>query len=69
MKASIKGFLISFPVEIVVYMLSFGIGVGTIPWLLVGELCPIEVWKNVTCVHANKIFSHFITPVLNILIS
>lgn len=26
--------------EIVLYMLAFGIGVGTVPWLLLGELCP-----------------------------
>ena len=37
-----------FPVvEIVAYILSFGIGVGTIPWLLLGELCPAKV-KGVT---------------------
>jgi hypothetical protein len=24
-------------------MLSYGMGVGTVPWLLIGELCPIEV--------------------------
>jgi hypothetical protein len=36
--------LFIFPVEIVVYMLTFGIGVGTVPWLLLGELCPIEVF-------------------------
>ena len=28
---------------IVIYMLGFGIGVGTVPWLLLGELCPSEV--------------------------
>ena len=35
--------LISISVEIVIFMLTYGLGVGTIPWLLVGELCPIEV--------------------------
>ena len=30
-------------VEIVAYMLSNGIGVGTVPWLLLGELCPAKV--------------------------
>lgn len=30
-------------VEIVAYMLSNGIGVGTVPWLLLGELCPARV--------------------------
>ena len=28
---------------IVIYMLGFGAGVGTVPWLLLGELCPSEV--------------------------
>ncbi len=28
---------------VVLYMLSFGIGVGTVPWLLLGELCPSKV--------------------------
>ena len=30
-------------VLIVIYMLGFGAGVGTVPWLLLGELCPSEV--------------------------
>eukprot|EP00095_Tigriopus_kingsejongensis_P012514 maker-scaffold455_size166772-snap-gene-0.29 protein:Tk12514 transcript:maker-scaffold455_size166772-snap-gene-0.29-mRNA-1 annotation:"hypothetical protein BRAFLDRAFT_82927" len=30
-------------VEIVFYMLAFGIGVGTVPWLLLGELCPPSI--------------------------
>ena len=30
-------------VLIVIYMLGFGAGVGTVPWLLLGELCPAEV--------------------------
>ena len=30
-------------VEIVAYMLAFGLGVGTVPWLLLGELCPAKV--------------------------
>ena len=30
-------------VEVVFYMLSYGLGVGTIPWLLLGELCPARV--------------------------
>jgi hypothetical protein len=30
-------------VEIVAYMLAFGVGVGTVPWLLLGELCPVQV--------------------------
>ena len=34
-------------VEIVAYMLAFGIGVGTVPWLLLGELCPVQV-KGIT---------------------
>ena len=29
--------------EIVAYMLSNGVGVGTVPWLLLGELCPARV--------------------------
>jgi len=29
--------------EIVCYMMAFGIGVGTVPWLLLGELCPVQV--------------------------
>lgn len=24
-------------------MLSYGLGVGTVPWLLLGELCPTKV--------------------------
>jgi hypothetical protein len=32
-----------FLVEIVVYMLAFGLGVGLVPWLLLGELCPAQV--------------------------
>ena len=32
-----------FSVEIVIYMLSYGMGVGIVPWLLIGELCPMEV--------------------------
>ena len=31
---------------IVIYMLGFGMGVGTVPWLLLGELCPSEVKGN-----------------------
>jgi hypothetical protein len=47
-------------VEIVVYMLSFGFGVGTVPWLLLGELCPARV-KGLTsamtvCVAYTTIF-------------
>ena len=34
---------LTFSVEIVAYMLAFGIGVGLVPWLLLGELCPAEV--------------------------
>ena len=30
-------------VEIIAYMLSNGAGVGTVPWLLLGELCPARV--------------------------
>ena len=30
-------------VEIIAYMLSNGVGVGTVPWLLLGELCPARV--------------------------
>jgi hypothetical protein len=40
---SIFKFLDVFKVEIVAYMLTFGVGVGTVPWLLLGELCPIQV--------------------------
>ena len=29
--------------EIVAYMLSNGVGMGTVPWLLLGELCPARV--------------------------
>ena len=28
---------------IVIYMLAFGLGLGTVPWLLLGELCPSQV--------------------------
>merc|ERR1712223_1040076 len=31
------------PLLIVIYMLSYGLGVGTVPWLLLGELCPTKV--------------------------
>ena len=31
------------PLLIVIYMLCYGIGVGTVPWLLLGELCPTKV--------------------------
>ena len=27
----------------VLYILFFGFGVGTVPWLLLGELCPVKV--------------------------
>ncbi|XP_023335245.1 facilitated trehalose transporter Tret1 isoform X2 [Eurytemora carolleeae] len=30
-------------IAVVLYMLTFGTGVGTIPWLLLGELCPSKV--------------------------
>ena len=30
-------------VSVILYMLVFGAGVGTIPWLLLGELCPSKV--------------------------
>jgi hypothetical protein len=30
-------------VEIILYILFFGFGVGTVPWLLLGELCPVRV--------------------------
>lgn len=30
-------------VSVIIYMLVFGAGVGTIPWLLLGELCPSKV--------------------------
>ena len=29
--------------EVVGYMLAFGSGVGTVPWLMLGELCPASV--------------------------
>ena len=29
--------------EIIVYMLSYGAGLGTVPWILLGELCPAKV--------------------------
>jgi len=32
--------------EIVCYMMAFGIGVGTVPWLLLGELCPVQVKQS-----------------------
>ena len=28
---------------VLLYMLSFGCGVGTVPWILLGELCPADV--------------------------
>ncbi len=43
--------LFIFLVEIVVYMLTFGMGVGTVPWLLLGELCPIEVFLTDMHIH------------------
>jgi len=30
-------------VSVILYMLVYGAGVGTIPWLLLGELCPCKV--------------------------
>ena len=30
-------------VEMILYILFFGLGVGTVPWLLLGELCPVKV--------------------------
>ena len=27
----------------ILYILFFGLGVGTVPWLLLGELCPVRV--------------------------
>ena len=30
-------------VEMIFYILFFGLGVGTVPWLLLGELCPVKV--------------------------
>ena len=30
-------------IEIILYILFFGLGVGTVPWLLLGELCPVKV--------------------------
>ena len=29
-------------IEIILYILFFGLGVGTVPWLLLGELCPVK---------------------------
>lgn len=34
-------------IEIILYILFFGLGVGTVPWLLLGELCPVKV-KGIT---------------------
>ena len=34
-------------IEIVLYILFFGLGVGTVPWLLLGELSPVKV-KGIT---------------------
>ena len=41
-------------VEIIAYMLSNGVGVGTVPWLLLGELCPARV-KGVTSGELNSV--------------
>ena len=30
-------------IEIILYILFFGLGVGTVPWLLLGESCPVKV--------------------------
>lgn len=39
-----KLFLDNYPiVAVILYMLSFGLGVATVPWLLLGELCPSKV--------------------------
>ena len=43
-------------VEIVAYMLSNGVGVGTVPWLLLGELCPARV-KGVASGELNSVRS------------
>ena len=32
-----------FTAEVVSFMLTLGLGVGSIPWLLLGELCPVQV--------------------------
>jgi hypothetical protein len=51
---SIFKFLDVFKVEIVAYMLTFGVGVGTVPWLLLGELCPIQV-KSALYLNCNTV--------------
>ena len=33
-------------IEMILYILFFGLGVGTVPWLLMGELCPVKVKGN-----------------------
>ena len=43
-------------VEIIAYMLSNGVGVGTVPWLLLGELCPARV-KGVASGELNSVRS------------
>ncbi len=58
---------------VVLYMLSFGIGVGTVPWLLLGELCPSKVSletrilrdrrpSTTTCLHCKKRLSFSPSP-------
>ena len=35
-------------VEMGIYIFGYGVGVGTIPWMLAGEICPIKVTIFVT---------------------
>jgi len=46
---------------IILYILFFGLGVGTVPWLLMGELCPVKV-KGITsgCVACSAFGTIFI---------
>jgi hypothetical protein len=37
-------------------MLALGLGVGTIPWLLLGELCPAQVFQFVSLVLSKLLF-------------
>ena len=40
-------------VEMILYILFFGLGVGTVPWLLLGELCPVKVKGMWWCIVSN----------------
>ena len=35
-------------VALSLYMIAFGIGTGTVPWILLGELCPAKVGSQIS---------------------